>query len=217
MPVERKADKQERALEILGRLEETYPDADCALIWDGPFQLLVATILSAQCSDEQVNKVTPELFKRYPNPAALASATQEEVEERIRTLGLFRNKAKSLRGMSAQLCEEFDGDVPKAMDSLTSLPGVARKTANCVLGTAYHIPSGVVVDTHVQRLSIRLGLVKRTEKYAEKVEKALMPLFPQDKWVFLSHAIILHGRQICSARKPLCGECPLDDVCPKRI
>ena len=217
MPVERKTDKQARALEILKRLEKTYPDADCALRWESPYQLLVATILSAQCSDEQVNKVTPDLFKRYPNPAALASATQEEMQECIRTLGLFRNKAKSLRGMSAQLCEEFDGDVPRDMDSLTSLPGVARKTANCVLGTAYNIPSGVVVDTHVHRLSIRLGLCKRTEKYADKVENALMPLFPKEKWVFLSHAIILHGRQICSARKALCDECSLEDVCPKRI
>ena len=217
MPRERKADKQERALDILALLEATYPGADCALHWRDPFQLLVATILSAQSTDEQVNKVTPELFKRYPDPAALAAASQDDVEESIRSLGLFRNKAKSLRGMSAQLCEEHDGEVPADMDALTSLPGVARKTANVVLGTAFGIPSGVVVDTHIHRLAIRLGLCKRTERYAHKVEGELMPLFPQDKWVFLGHALILHGRQICSARAPKCEECPLEDVCPKRI
>lgn len=217
MPRERKADKLERALEILARLERTYPGADCALHWKNPFQLLVATILSAQCTDEQVNKVTPELFKRYPDPAALAAASQDDVEGVIKRLGLFRNKAKSLRGMSAQLCAEHDGEVPADMDALTELPGVARKTANVLLGTAFGIPSGVVVDTHIHRLAIRLGLCKRTEKYAHKVEAELMPLFPQEKWVFLGHALILHGRQICPARAPKCEECPLEDLCPKRM
>ena len=217
MARETKAGKQARALEILRRLEAAYPGADCALQWKSPFQLLVATILSAQTSDEQVNKVTPDLFRRYPDPTALAAASQEEVEGAIRTIGLFRNKARNLRLMSQQLCEEFDGDVPRTMEQLTTLAGVARKTANVLLGTAFGIPSGIVVDTHVHRLAIRMGLCRRTERYPEKVEKELMPLFPQERWVFLGHALILHGRQVCTARAPQCDRCSLSDVCPKRI
>jgi len=217
MARESKADKQARALQILRRLEQAYPGADCALHWRNPFQLLVATILSAQTSDEQVNKITPDLFRRYPSPAALAAASQDEVEAAIHSIGLFRNKAKNLRLMSAQLCEGFGGEVPQTMEQLTVLAGVARKTANVLLGTAFGIPSGIVVDTHVHRLAIRLGLCKRTERYPEKVEKELMPLFPTDRWVFLGHAMILHGRQVCAARAPQCDTCPLSDVCPKRI
>jgi endonuclease-3 len=217
MARESKADKQARALEILRRLEQAYPGADCALHWRSPFQLLVATILSAQTSDEQVNKITPGLFRRYPNPAALAAASQAEVEAAIRSIGLFRNKSKNLRLMSAQLCEEFGGEVPQTMEQLTSLAGVARKTANVLLGTAFGIPSGIVVDTHVHRLAIRMGLCKRTERYPEKVEKELMPLFPQNRWVFVGHALILHGRQVCTARAPQCDTCPLSDICPQRI
>jgi endonuclease-3 len=217
MARETKAGKQARALEVLRRLEGAYPGADCALHWENPFELLVATILSAQTSDEQVNRITPDLFRRYPNAAAFAAARQEDVEAAIKSIGLFRNKAKNLRLMSQQLCEEFDGDVPQSMDELITLPGVARKTANVLLGTAFHIPSGIVVDTHVHRLAIRIGLCKRTERYPEKVEKELMPLFPQDKWVFLGHALILHGRQVCTARAPQCEACPVEDVCPKRL
>jgi len=217
MARESKADKQARAGEILRRLEAAYPGADCALQWKSPFQLLVATILSAQTSDEQVNKVTPELFGRYPTPAALAAASQDEVEGVIKSIGLFRNKSKNLRLMSQQLCEEFGGEAPQTMDELTALAGVARKTANVLLGTAFGIPSGIVVDTHVHRLAIRMGLCKRTERYPEKVEKELMPLFPQDRWVFLGHALILHGRQVCTARAPQCETCPLNDVCPQRL
>lgn len=217
MPRETKADKQARAGEILRRLGAAYPGADCALHWASPFQLLVATILSAQTSDEQVNKVTPELFRRYPNPAALAAAGQEEIEGAIRSIGLFRNKSRNLRLMSRQLCEEYGGAVPQTMEALTSLAGVARKTANVLLGTAFGIPSGIVVDTHVHRLAIRMGLCKRAERYPEKVEQELMPLFPQDQWVFLGHALILHGRRVCSARAPQCAACPLSDVCPQRL
>jgi endonuclease-3 len=217
MARETKADKLARAAEILRRLESAYPGADCALHWKNPFQLLVATILSAQTSDEQVNKVTPELFRRYPTPAALGAASQEEIEAEIRSIGLFRNKSKSLRLMSQQLGEACGGEVPQTMEALTSLAGVARKTANVLLGTAFGIPSGIVVDTHVHRLAIRLGLCKRTERYPEKVEKELMPLFPQERWVFLGHALILHGRQVCTARAPQCDSCPLGAVCPKRL
>ena len=217
MAREGNADKQTRALEILRRLEETYPGADCALHRRNAFELLVATILSAQATDEHVNKVTPSLFARYPNPAAFAAASQDEVEAAIRSIGLFRNKAKNIRLMSQDVCERFGGEVPQTMEELLTLRGVARKTANVVLGTAFGIPSGIVVDTHVHRLAIRMGLCKRTERYPEKVEKELMPLFPQDKWVFVGHALILHGRQVCTARAPQCGVCPLNDVCPKRI
>jgi endonuclease-3 len=217
MARETKAGKQARALEVLRRLEGAYPGADCALHWRNPFELLVATILSAQTSDEQVNRITPDLFRRYPNAAAFAAARQEDVESAIKSIGLFRNKAKNVRLMSQQLCERFNGDLPQTMDELITLPGVARKTANVVLGTAFGIPSGIVVDTHVHRLAIRMGLCKRTERYPEKVEKELMPLFPQDKWVFVGHALILHGRRVCTARAPQCDTCPAEDVCPKRI
>jgi len=217
MPRESKAGRQARALDLLAGLERIYPDADCALHWKNPFQLLVATILSAQTSDQQVNKLTPDLFRRFPNPAAFAAASQEEVEGAIRTIGLFRNKAKNLRLMSQRLCEEFDGEVPQAMEALIALPGVARKTANVLLGTAFGMPTGIVVDTHVHRLAVRMGLCKRTERYPEKVEQELMPLFPQDKWVFVGHALILHGRGVCTARTPDCGQCRLNAACPKHL
>lgn len=217
MPRETRAEKQNRALELLVKLEKTYPKATTALHWRNPFELLVATILSAQTSDEQVNKVTPELFRRYPNAAAFAAASQAEMEAAIKTIGLFRSKAKNLRLMSQRLCEEFDGQVPRTMEELTSLPGVARKTANVVLGTAFGVASGIVVDTHVHRLAVRMGLCKQTEHNRDKVERELMTLFPQDKWIFVGHALILHGRQFCTARAPRCDECPLAEACPKHL
>jgi endonuclease-3 len=223
MARESKAAKGARALNILAQLERTYPDADCALNWRTPFELLIAAILSAQSTDERVNMITPELFRAYPNPAALATATQAAVERHIKTLGLFRNKAKNIRALAAELMERFDGEVPQTMEELTSLPGVARKTANVLLGTAFGQASGVVVDTHVLRLAQRMGFSKKTkarmptQKERDQIEQDLMVLFPQDKWVFVGHALILHGRQICTARSPNCDGCPVNDLCPKRI
>jgi endonuclease-3 len=223
MARESKLAKQERALKILEQLERTYPDADCALKWRDPFELLIAAILSAQSTDERVNMVTPAFFEAYPHPAALATATQAEVEQHIKTLGLFRNKAKSIRALATELLERFDGEVPQTMEELTSLPGVARKTANVLLGTAFGQATGVVVDTHVLRLAQRMGFSKKTkaktptQKERDQIEKDLMDLFPQDKWVFVGHALILHGRAICTARSPGCDGCPIDDLCPKRI
>jgi len=223
MARETRSARQERASQILQRLQDTYPGADCALHWRGPFELLIAAILSAQSTDERVNMVTPELFRRYPDPAALATATQAAVEEQIKTLGLFRNKAKSLRALSQELMERFDGQVPATMDDLISLPGVARKTANVLLGTAFGQAEGVVVDTHVLRLAQRMGLSRKTkakiptQKERDQIEQDLMELFPQDKWVFVGHALILHGRQVCIARSPKCNTCPIDDLCPQQI
>jgi endonuclease-3 len=201
-----------RAAQVYDRLAAEYPDAHCALDHRSPFELLVATILSAQCTDVRVNMVTPALFGRFPNAAALADADRGELEELIRSTGFFRSKAKSLVGMAQALVERHDGDVPSTMEALTALPGVGRKTANVVLGNSFAINVGVVVDTHVTRLSERLGLTKQTEPV--KIERDLMDLFPSERWTMLSHLLIEHGRRICVARTPRCMRCVVSDLCP---
>jgi len=198
---------------IIAGLKKTYPDVECALIHDGPFQLLAATILSAQCTDERVNSVTPILFEKYPTPDALARATQKQVEKIIKSLGFFRAKATNLRGMAQGLVERFDGEVPQTLEELVSLPGVGRKTANVVLGTAFGIASGVVVDTHVRRISNLLGLTK--SQNPEIIERDLIEIIPRKEWVMFSHRLIHHGRRICIARRPNCPECPLLKHCPR--
>lgn len=200
-----------RVRAILAKLDEAYPTATCALKHDNPFQLLVATILSAQCTDVRVNMVTPELFRKYPDAKHLAYANPSELENEIRTTGFFRNKTKSLIGASKKLIEEFGGVVPRTMDQMLTLPGVARKTANVVLGTGYQIASGVVVDTHVQRVTQRLDLTKSTD--AKRIEQDLVKVIPQDRWILFSHQIIWHGRRVCQARKPRCIECNLERLC----
>jgi endonuclease-3 len=200
------------ALEILARLKQEYPDAHCELDFETPLQLLVATILSAQCTDKRVNMVTPELFRAYPGASELASAKPAELEDMIRSTGFFRNKTKSLLGMSAAIVERHAGEVPQTMDELVKLPGVGRKTANVVLGNAFATNVGVVVDTHVGRLVVRLGLTSDTDPV--KVEQTLMKLFPRDDWALLSHLLIFHGRRVCIARAPRCAECVLGDICP---
>ena len=200
------------AAEILARLKKEYPDAHCELDFETPLQLLVATILSAQCTDKRVNMVTPELFRTFPDAQALSAADAEKLEELIKSTGFFRNKTKSLLGMSAAVVERHGGEIPHTMDQLVKLPGVGRKTANVVLGNAFNINEGVVVDTHVGRLSVRLGLTSQTDPV--KVEEALMPLFPQEDWALLSHLLIFHGRRVCIARAPRCEVCILNDVCP---
>jgi endonuclease-3 len=200
------------AAEVYDRLITNYPDAHCALDFKTPFQLLIATILSAQCTDKRVNMVTPALFKRYPTPADLAAARPEELEEMIKSTGFFRSKTKSLIGMSTAVAEQHGGRVPDEMDALVKLPGVGRKTANVILGNAFDKNDGVVVDTHVTRLSNRLGLTKQTD--AVKIEQDLMKLIPRERWTMLSHLLIEHGRTICEARRPKCEECFLNDICP---
>lgn len=197
---------------LLDRLLARYPDAHCALDFRNAFELLCATILSAQCTDKRVNMVTPALFARYPDAAALAAARQEDVEELIKSAGFFRSKAKNLIGMATGLVERHGGAVPADMDALTALPGVGRKTANVILGNAFGRNDGIVVDTHVARLSNRLALTAESD--AVKIEQALIPLFPREHWTMLSHLLIEHGRQVCDARRPRCGECLLSDVCP---
>lgn len=201
------------ARKVAAQLARTYPAAECALIHQGPFQLLVATILSAQCTDARVNAVTPKLFAKYPTPEKLAQASQQEVERIIHSLGFFRAKAKSLRGMAQKLVTEFQGKMPRTLEELVTLPGVGRKTANVLLGTAFGIATGVVVDTHVRRLSRLLGLT--THQQPEKIETDLMALLPPAEWVNFSHRLIHHGRRICIARRPKCRECPLLPLCPR--
>jgi endonuclease-3 len=212
MPRESLAAKRERVAEILARLHAEYPDARCSLDHDDAFQLLAATILSAQCTDERVNEVTPELFARWPNPGDLAGARPEEVEEVIRPTGFFRNKTRSLLGMAEAVAERHDGDVPADMDALTDLPGVGRKTANVVMGNAFGVASGVVVDTHVKRLSGLLRLSRETTP--EKIEADLAKIVPRDEWIDLPHLFIYHGREVCIARRPRCEACVLADLCP---
>ena len=202
----------EHAREIYDRLVAHNPDAHCALDFKSPFQLLIATILSAQCTDKRVNMVTPALFKRYRTPAALAAANPEELEEMIKSTGFFRNKTKSLVGMSGAIAEKHHGRVPDTMAELVKLPGVGRKTANVVLGNAYDKNEGVVVDTHVGRVSKRLGLTRQTDPV--KVEQDLTKLFPNERWTMLSHLLIEHGRRTCVARRPKCESCFLSDICP---
>ena len=202
-----------RAKKITAELFKLYPQPECALTHRNAFQLAVATILSAQCTDERVNMVTPVLFKQYPTPKKLAAAAQEDVEEIIRSTGFFRNKAKNILGFANAIVKDFGGEVPQELDLLVKLPGIGRKTANVVLGTAFGIASGVVVDTHVTRLSNRLGLTESQD--AVKIERDLMSLLPQADWINFSHAVIWHGRRICNARKPNCADCTLAKLCPK--
>jgi endonuclease-3 len=202
-----------RVFEIIRLLEQEYGEAECALHREDAYQLLVATILSAQCTDARVNMVTPALFRRFPDPYALAQAELDELQEIIRSTGFFRNKARSLQGSGRRLVDEFDGEVPSNMPDLLKLPGVARKTANVVLGTAYGIASGVVVDTHVGRLSRRLGLTH--QKTPVKVEKDLMGMIPREEWINFAHRLIHHGRRVCQSRRPRCGECAFADLCPR--
>jgi endonuclease-3 len=201
----------ERVNAILRRLDQRYPNATCALHHNSAWELLVATILSAQCTDVRVNMVTPVLFEKYPTPEAFAALQPEELEGDIRSTGFFRNKSKSVVGAARKLISEFGGQVPRTMDELLQLPGVARKTANVVLGTWYKIADGVVVDTHVQRISRRLELTKNEEP--RKIEQDLMKVVPRDRWIIFAHQIILHGRALCIARKPKCADCPLEDLC----
>lgn len=202
-----------RAQKIADELFRLYPQPECALTHEDAFQLAVATILSAQCTDERVNMVTPVLFKKYPTPKKLAAATQEEVEEIIKSTGFFRNKAKNILGFARAVVSNYGGVVPNELDELIKLPGIGRKTANVVLGTAFGIASGVVVDTHVTRLSNRMGFVDNED--AVKIERELMVLIPQEHWINFSHAMIWHGRRVCNARKPNCAECSLAKLCPK--
>lgn len=204
--------KQQRATLVSSELAKLYPDAHCALNYQSPFQLLIATILSAQCTDKMVNKVTPALFARYPDPAAFAQAEQVEVERLIQSTGFFRNKAKNIIACSQAIMKEHAGEVPASLDALTKLPGVGRKTANVVLGNAFDIP-GMVVDTHIGRLSRRLGLTKQHDPV--KVEHELMKLFPPQEWTILGHRLIFHGRQVCDAKKPRCESCTLRSFCPR--
>jgi endonuclease-3 len=201
----------QRVAAILAKLKEAYPNATCELNHENAFQLVIATILSAQCTDVRVNQVTSTLFKKYPTPKALAYANAAELEQEIRPTGFFRNKTKSVMGASKAIAEKFGGEVPRTMDAMLTLPGVARKTANVVLGTAYGIPSGVVVDTHVQRLSNRLEIT--TNEDPKKIEQDLMKILPQEKWIQFSHQLIWHGRRVCFARKPRCVECNLESLC----
>lgn len=204
--------RRARTLEILTRLKAEYPDARCALNYSTPFELLAATILSAQCTDVRVNLVTPELFRRWPDPYALAAAQQDAVENVIRSTGFFRNKAKSLVGMARALVADHAGVVPRTMAELRLLSGVGRKTANVVLGNAYGIREGITVDTHVLRLSRLLRLTRETD--AEKVERDLMALVPSEDWTLVSHLLIWHGRRVCIANRPKCGACVLYGICP---
>jgi len=204
--------KKKRAIAILDRLKTLYPDATCSLDYETPVQLLVATILSAQCTDERVNMVTPALFAQFPDAAALASAEIEEIEQLIRSTGFYRNKAKNIQGACRRIMEAYGGDVPQTMEDLLSLPGVARKTANVVLANAFGINMGVTVDTHVKRLSYRLGLTKQTDPV--RVERDLMPLLPRPDWENWSIRLIYHGRAVCMARNPQCDRCQLADLCP---
>jgi endonuclease-3 len=201
----------ERVAAILDILAKTYPGVVCALTHRNAWELVVATILSAQCTDVRVNLVTPALFKRFPTPKAMAAASLPEIEELIRTTGFFRNKAKSIKGAAQAVVEEFGGEVPRTMEEILRLPGVARKTGNVVLGSWYGIAVGVVVDTHVMRLSRRLELTKETTP--EKIERDLMKIIPQDRWINFSHELIHHGRQMCIARKPRCVDCTLEKLC----
>jgi endonuclease III len=205
------AERSRRVKDILAWLDEMYPGATCALHHSNPWELLVATILSAQCTDKRVNEVTPGLFVKYPTPRDFAAVRPEVLANDIRSTGFFNNKAKSLVGAAKKVVGEFGGEVPRTMEEMLTIPGAARKTANVVLGTAYGIASGVVVDTHVQRIARRLDLTKETEP--AKIERDLIKIIPREKWVLFSHQIILHGRALCVARKPKCAECHLDSLC----
>jgi endonuclease-3 len=205
------AERQARLSKILDTLDVMYPAATCALRHDNPWQLLVATILSAQCTDKRVNEVTPGLFAKYPTPQDFAAVRPEVLANDIRSTGFFNNKARSIVGAAQKVVNQFGGQVPKTMEEMLTIPGAARKTANVVLGTAYGIASGVVVDTHVQRIARRLDLTKNTDP--RKIEEDLKKILPQEKWILFSHQIILHGRALCMARSPECGQCQLNELC----
>jgi endonuclease-3 len=207
-----KRDVGAHSREVFARLRAAHPDAHCELDHETPLQLLVATILSAQCTDKRVNMVTPLLFRTYPTAASLADAQPEQLEEVIKSTGFFRNKTKSLIALGKALVERHGGDVPDSMDALVKLPGVGRKTANVILGNAFRKNEGVVVDTHVGRLSLRLGLSRQTDPV--KVEADLMPLFPREEWAMVAHVLIFHGRRVCDARAPKCNICTLNEICP---
>ena len=206
--------KSETAVEVLSRFRKQFPDAHCELDHETPFQLLIATILSAQCTDVRVNMVTPHLFKAYPTPKKLAAAAQSQVEEIIRSTGFYKAKAKNIIGCAQGLLDDHSGEVPRSIEELSALPGVGRKTANVVLGNCFNINEGVVVDTHVKRITGLLGLTKFTDP--EKIEQDLMKQIPQDQWCEASHLIIFHGRRTCIARRPQCDLCTLADICPSR-
>ena len=212
---ESKSQLKERTADIIRLLKRAHPDAHCALNHGSAFELLIATILSAQCTDERVNIVTADLFRKYRRPEDYLKVPAVELQQDVRTTGFFRNKTKSIQGACKMLVEEFGGEVPKTMDELLRLPGVARKTANVVLGVAYDIAAGVVVDTHVSRLSQRLRLTKH--KDAGKIEQDLMELVPRKDWIIFSHLLIFHGRRVCKARRPLCEECVVEKLCPSSI
>lgn len=211
-PMRRGPALRAHAEEIQRRLAAEYPDAHCELDYRNPFELAVATVLSAQCTDKRVNMVTPVLFARWPDAASLAAAPLEEIEDVIKSTGFFRNKAKSIQGLARMLVAEHGGVLPRTMDELVVLPGIGRKTANVVLGNAFGLNEGIVVDTHVARLSMRFGLTRETD--AVRIEKALIPLFARETWAQLSHLMIWHGRRTCDARKPRCNACVLADICP---
>lgn len=209
---DRHAPAEERIRAIISRLREAHPDATCALHHENPWQLLVATILSAQTTDERVNSITPELFARYPTPEALAAADRADIERIIKPLGFYRQKARYIHETAQKIVHDFGGEVPSTMEALLSLSGVARKTANVVLGVAFGKAEGVVVDTHVKRLAQRLGLTNATTP--DKIERDLMALVPREAWIDISHLLIFHGRRVCDARRPRCAECVLNDLCP---
>jgi endonuclease-3 len=211
MPRESQVERKRRALRIHRKLAQAYPDADCALEYQTPFQLLIATILSAQCTDKMVNQVTRELFRRYPDAKAMAQATLEDLEVLIRPTGFYRQKAKSLLHASIDIVEKFGGEVPRTLEELVSLRGAARKTANVVLGNAFDVP-GLTVDTHMKRINARLGLTRHEDPV--KIERDLMELIPREGWTAYSHRVIHHGRECCDARKPQCERCPLREDCP---
>jgi len=204
-----------RARRLYAKLDELYPDAHCALNYETPFQLLVATILSAQCLDDTVNKATPALFKRYPTPQKMADAKLADLEQLVKTCGFYRNKAKNLLATAIMLVEDFDGEIPQTIEDLIKLPGAARKTANVVLGNAFDINEGMVVDTHIGRLSVRLGFTQHDSKNAIKIEQDLMALFPQKTWTQLAHLFIAHGRAVCKSQNPKCDTCPIKRSCPQ--
>jgi len=212
-PDQAATDRRRRARQVVRKLAADFPDATCALHHESPLQLLIATILSAQCTDERVNMVTPSLFAKYPTAAHFAAARLPAVEKAIQSTGFFRNKAKNIQTCCRELVDRYDGEVPRDLDALVELPGVGRKTANVVLGTAYGLATGVVVDTHVGRISRRLDLT--TEKDPVKIERDLMALLPQTEWVDFSHRMIHHGRQVCAARKPKCDACSMKRICPR--
>jgi len=208
------AERKARVAQILHHLDRLFPAATCALHHKDAWQLLVATILSAQCTDKRVNEVTPGLFRKYPTVRDFAAVSQEELAQDIRSTGFFNNKAKSIIGAARKILSDFGGQVPKTMEEMLTIPGAARKTANVVLGTAYGIASGVVVDTHVQRIAQRLDLTKQADP--AKIEQDLMATVPREKWIVFSHQMIHHGRNLCAARKPRCAECPMDPLCYAR-